>query len=218
MTNIASYIDNTLLKSEATPAQIEALCQESARYRFASVCIQPVYVPQAVELLKDTGVKVCTVIGFPMGVNQTAVKVFEAYRAVQDGADELDMVINVALIKTGQLDAARDEIAQVVEHAMGRPVKVILECCFLTDAEKEAACRVCVEAGAAFVKTSTGLMGGGATVEDVKLMRRTVGPEMGVKAAGGIRDYATAVAMIEAGANRIGTSAGAKIVESAKEA
>ena len=212
--SIASYIDNTLLKQDATPEQIRKICAESIEFGCASVCCNPSYVPLVSECLKESSVKVCTVIGFPLGMNDSKVKAFEAALAAEQGADELDMVINVGRLKAGELDYVKNDIKAVVDAANGKLVKVIIECCLLTDEEKVTACKLAKEAGADFVKTSTGFSTGGATAADVALMRKTVGPEMGVKAAGGVRDYASAMAMIEAGATRIGASSGKKIVES----
>lgn len=214
MKDIASYIDNTLLKQDATPEQIRKICAESIEIGCASVCCNPSYVPLVSECLKGSSVKVCTVIGFPLGMNDSKVKAFEASLAAEQGADELDMVINVGRLKAGELEYVKNDIKAVVDASHGKLVKVIIECCLLTDEEKAAACLLAKEAGADFVKTSTGFSTGGATVADVALMRKTVGPEMGVKAAGGVRDYASAMAMLEAGATRIGASSGKKIVES----
>lgn len=205
-------IDHTLLKPEATKAQIEKLCAEAKEYRFMSVCVNPTWVSLAAELLKGTETKVCTVIGFPLGANSHAVKGFETAQAIQDGATEIDMVINIGALKSGDLDLLRKDIQAVVQAASGTLVKVIIETALLTDEEKVTACRIAKEAGAQFVKTSTGFSTGGATVADVALMRKTVGPEMGVKASGGIRDFKTAQAMVEAGANRLGVSASIAIV------
>ena len=214
MNDIASYIDNTLLKQDATPEQIRKICAESIEFGCASVCCNPSYVPLVSECLKGSAVKVCTVIGFPLGMNDSKVKAFEASLAAEQGADELDMVINVGRLKAGELEYVKNDIKAVVDASQGKLVKVIIECCLLTDEEKATACLLAKEAGADFVKTSTGFSTGGATVADVALMRKTVGPEMGVKAAGGVRDYASAMAMLEAGATRIGASSGKKIVES----
>ena len=215
MKNIQTYIDNTLLKSDATPEMIEKLCQESIEYGFASVCVNPGYVPLAAKLLAGSSVKVCTVIGFPLGQNQTEVKAFEAAMAAKYGAEELDMVINVGRLKAGDDEYVKNDIAAVVKAGGGKLVKVIIETFLLTDEEKVRACRLAKEAGADYVKTCTGFMGGGATVHDIALMRQTVGPEMGVKASGGVRDYESAKALIDAGATRIGASSGKKIVEGA---
>lgn len=211
MNAIRTYIDHTLLKPDATPEQIRRLCTEADENGFASVCVNPAYVPLAAELLKDSAVNVCTVIGFPLGMNATAIKAAEALKAVQDGADELDMVIQVGQLKSGNLAYVEDDIRAVVEAGGGRLVKVIIETALLTDEEKVTACQLAQRAGADFVKTCTGFSGGAASVHDIALMRKTVGPNMGVKASGGVRDYASAVALIEAGATRIGTSSGVAI-------
>ena len=213
---IASMIDHTLLKPEATPAQVEKLCAEAAEYHFASVCVNPVYIPLAARLLDGTGVKVCCVVGFPLGAIAPEQKAAEAASCAAMGAEELDMVIHVGAAKAGDWALVQRDIAGVVKGAAGRTVKVIIETCLLTDEEKVKACEAAKAAGADFVKTSTGFSTGGATTHDIALMRKTVGPEMGVKASGGIRDYATAMAMIEAGANRIGASAGIEIVAAAE--
>ena len=217
--SIASYIDHTLLKPDATVQQIDKLCAEAAEYHFASVCVNPWFVPRCVKNLKDTGVKVCTVIGFPLGATTTETKVFEALQAIRSGAEEIDMVINVSAMKSGSFQTVEQEIQALAAAAEGSALlKVIIETCLLTEEEKIRACQIAKRAGADFVKTSTGFSTGGATVEDIVLMRKTVGPEMGVKASGGIRDYATARAMIEAGATRIGASAGVAIVKAELEA
>ena len=213
---IASMIDHTLLKPEATPAQVEKLCAEAAEYHFASVCVNPVYIPLAARLLDGTGVKVCCVVGFPLGAIAPEQKAAEAASCAAMGAEELDMVIHVGAAKAGDWALVQRDIAGVVKAAAGHTVKVIIETCLLTDEEKVKACEAAKAAGAHFVKTSTGFSTGGATTHDIALMRKTVGPEMGVKASGGIRDYATAMAMIEAGANRIGASAGIEIVAAAE--
>ncbi len=213
---IASMIDHTLLKPEATPAQVEKLCAEAAEYHFASVCVNPVYIPLAARLLMDTGVKVCCVVGFPLGAIAPEQKAAEAAGCAAMGAEELDMVIHIGAAKAGDWALVQRDIEGVVKAAAGRTVKVIIETCLLTDEEKVKACEAAKAAGAHFVKTSTGFSTGGATTHDIALMRKTVGPEMGVKASGGIRDYATAMAMIEAGANRIGASAGIEIVAAAE--
>ena len=213
---IASMIDHTLLKPEATPAQIEKLCAEAAEYHFASVCVNPVYIPLAARLLKGTGVKVCCVVGFPLGAIAPEQKAAEAASCAAMGAEELDMVIHVGAAKAGDWALVQRDIEGVVKAAAGHTVKVIIETCLLTDEEKVKACEAAKAAGAHFVKTSTGFSTGGATTHDIALMRKTVGPEMGVKASGGIRDYVTAMAMIEAGANRIGASAGIAIVAAAE--
>ena len=213
---IAAMIDHTLLKPEATPAQIEKLCAEAAEYHFASVCVNPVYIPLAARLLKGTGVKVCCVVGFPLGAIAPEQKAAEAASCAAMGAEELDMVIHVGAAKAGDWALVQRDIEGVVKAAAGHTVKVIIETCLLTDEEKVKACEAAKAAGAHFVKTSTGFSTGGATTHDIALMRKTVGPERGVKASGGIRDYATAMAMIEAGANRIGASAGIAIVAAAE--
>ena len=213
---IAAMIDHTLLKPEAIPAQIEKLCAEAAEYHFASVCVNPVYILLAARLLKGTGVKVCCVVGFPLGAIAPEQKAAEAASCAAMGAEELDMVIHVGAAKAGDWALVQRDIEGVVKAAAGHTVKVIIETCLLTDEEKVKACEAAKAAGAHFVKTSTGFSTGGATTHDIALMRKTVGPEMGVKASGGIRDYATAMAMIEAGANRIGASAGIAIVAAAE--
>ena len=213
---IAAMIDHTLLKPEATPAQIEKLCAEAAEYHFASVCVNPVYIPLAARLLKGTGVKVCCVVGFPLGAIAPEQKAAEAASCAAMGAEELDMVIHVGAAKAGDWALVQRDIEGVVKAAAGHTVKVIIETCLLTDEEKVKACEAAKAAGAHFVKTSTGFSTGGAATHDIALMRKTVGPEMGVKASGGIRDYETAMAMIEAGANRIGASAGIAIVAAAE--
>ncbi len=215
--NIASMIDHTALKPETTKAQIEKLCSEAIEFGFASVCVNPSYVSLCSQLLKDSKIKVCTVIGFPLGATTTAVKAYEASEAIQNGAREVDMVINVGAVKSGDLDYVKKDIEAVVQAAKGKAlVKVILETCLLTDEEKKVCCRICKEAGADFVKTSTGFSTGGATVEDIRLMREIVKPNLGVKASGGIRDYETAKAMVDAGASRIGASASVAIANKEK--
>lgn len=217
--SIAAYIDHTLLKQDAAAPQIDRLCAEAAQYHFASVCVNPWYVPRCVKHLQGTGVKVCTVVGFPLGATTTESKVFETLQAVRSGAEEIDMVMNVCAMKSGNTRAIEQEIQALAAAVEGHAIlKVILETCLLTEEEKILACQIAKRAGADFVKTSTGFSTGGATVADVALMRRTVGPEMGVKAAGGIRDYATARAMLDAGATRIGASAGIAIVQQEQEA
>lgn len=206
-------IDHTLLKATATTADIEKLCEEAVKYGFKSVCVNPCFVAKAKEFVKDSDVLVCTVIGFPLGANATSVKVFETRKAVEDGADEIDMVINIGKAKEHDFVYLEEEIREVVIAAGGRTVKVIIETCYLTDEEKIEACKAAVRAGAHFVKTSTGFGTGGATVQDVALMRRTVPAEVGVKASGGIRTPEDLQAMVEAGANRIGASAGIKLIE-----
>ena len=215
--SLARYIDHTLLKPEATPAQIAQLCAEARDHTFAAVCINPVNVAQAAQLLQGTPVAVCTVVGFPLGATLPAVKAYETLHALNQGATEIDMVINIGALKAGQFDQVRQDITAVVQTCKSRPVpalvKVILEACLLTDDEKVRACQIAQAAGADFVKTSTGFSSGGATVADVALLRRTVGPGMGVKAAGGVRTRADADAMIAAGATRIGTSSGVKLMQ-----
>ena len=216
--SIASMIDHTLLKQDATGEQIDRLCAEAAEYHLASVCVNPYYVVRCVKNLKGTGVKVCTVVGFPLGATTMETKVFETLQAVASGAEEIDMVINVCALKSGHIRGVEQEIQAMAAAVEGKAIlKVIIETCLLTDEEKVLACQIAKRCGADFVKTSTGFSTGGATVEDVALMRRTVGPEMGVKASGGIRDYAKAKAMIDAGASRIGASAGIAIVEAERE-
>ena len=210
--NYNKLIDHTLLKQDATPEQILALCEQAKQYDFMSVCVNPAYVPLAAEALDGSDVKVCTVIGFPLGMNLTKTKIDEAALAIREGADEIDMVINVGMLKAGHDDYVEEEIRLLKEVAGKRILKVIIETCLLTDEEKVRACLAAKRAGADFVKTSTGFSTGGATVHDVTLMRQTVGSEMGVKASGGVRTHEDLVAMVEAGATRIGTSAGAKII------
>lgn len=215
---LAKYIDHTNLKPGATRADVAALCAEAKEYGFASVCVNPCHAADAARLLAGTDVAVCCVIGFPLGASTTAVKAYEAIDAVHKGATEIDMVINIGWAREGRWGELRAEIAAVVAAIRGRAkLKVILETCLLTDEQKVEACRAAVRAGADFVKTSTGFSKAGATVEDVALMRQTVGPDVGVKAAGGIRTCADAIAMIEAGATRIGASAGVAILEEAEE-
>ena len=214
------YFDHTLLKADALPAQIEKLCAEARQYDFYSVCVNGCHVANCRKLLTGSAVKVAAVVGFPLGACETSVKAFETERACADGASEVDMVINIGALKSGQLDAVRADIRAVVEAAAshGALVKVIIETCLLTDEEKVTACRLAEEGGAAFVKTSTGFSSGGATAEDVKLMRETVGDRLQVKASGGIRDLKTVLMMIEAGADRIGASASVSIMEAARDA
>lgn len=205
-------IDHTLLKQDASPEQIVKLCEEAKEFDFMSVCVNPAYVPLAAECLKGSDVKVCTVIGFPLGMNLTKTKIEEAQLAIKEGADEIDMVINVGMLKAGHDDYVEEEIRELKAVAGSRVLKVIIETCLLTDEEKVRACIAAKNAGADFVKTSTGFSTGGATVHDVALMRKTVGLEMGVKASGGVRTHEDLIAMVEAGANRIGTSNGTKII------
>jgi deoxyribose-phosphate aldolase len=214
---IAKTIDHTLLKSSATAEQVRELCAEARSNRFASVCVNPVWVPIVAKELSGSDVLVCTVIGFPLGANATEIKVEETKLAVKQGAQEVDMVINVGALKAGDTRTVEDDIKAVVHAASqggkGKTVvKVIIETCFLTDEEKRTACELARKAGAHFVKTSTGFGTGGATADDVRLMRKTVGDSMRVKASGGIRSYHDAIAMLDAGADRIGTSSGVAIV------
>ena len=214
--DLAKYIDHTLLKPEATPDQIEKLCKEAKKHGFASVCVNPTNVALAAKLLKGSVVKVCTVIGFPLGANTSFVKAAETRDAIANGADEIDMVINVGALKAKNYDQVEKDIAAVVEAANGNLVKVIIETCLLTDEEKVEACKLSKKAGADFVKTSTGFNKSGATPEDIALMRKTVGPKLGVKASGGVRDTAAALEMIKNGATRIGASASIAIIEGLK--
>ena len=207
------YIDHTLLKPDASQEQIETLIEEAKKYDFASVCVNPTWVNFAAQALKATYVKVCTVIGFPLGANTPELKAFETSDAIQNGANEVDMVINIGALKSRNCDLVERDIRAVVEAAKGTLVKVIIETCLLTDDEKVKACQIAQKAGADFVKTSTGFSTGGATVADVALMRKTVGPDMGVKASGGARSYEDALAFIKAGATRIGASSGVAIME-----
>jgi deoxyribose-phosphate aldolase len=211
-TATARYVDHTLLKPNATQDEVAKLCEEARAFCFASVCINPSYVAYSAQLLRGTGVKICTVVGFPLGSTTPTVKAIEARDAIANGADEIDMVINVGALKSGNDAAALEDIKAVREATRGRVLKVILETSFLSQEEKVRACLLAKKAGADFVKTSTGFGGGGATVEDIRLMRQTVGPLMGVKASGGIRDAAAAQQMIDAGATRLGTSASVAIV------
>jgi deoxyribose-phosphate aldolase len=211
---LAGMIDHTILKPEASQEQVKSVCEEALKYNFASVCVNPGQVPFVAEMLKGSEVKVCTVIGFPLGANTSSVKAFETSEAIKHGAQEVDMVINIGRLKDKDYDYVREDIKAVVDAAKGKALtKVILETCLLTDEEKVIACKLSKEAGADFVKTSTGFSKGGATYEDIKLMRETVGPELGVKASGGVRSYEDAARMIEAGATRIGASASIAICE-----
>lgn len=212
--NINKLIDHTSLKPNTTKDEILKLLDEAKTYDFASVCVNPCWIELAHQELKHTDVKVCTVIGFPLGANTTEVKIFEAKDAIEKGAQEIDMVINVAMLKDKEYDYVENEIQKIVEVAKDKAlVKVIIEACLLTDEEKIKACELSQKAGADFVKTSTGFSTGGATVHDVALMRKTVGTDMGVKASGGVHTHEEALAMIEAGANRIGASAGVKLLK-----
>ncbi|VEF47743.1 deoxyribose-phosphate aldolase [Bacillus freudenreichii] len=213
--NIAQMIDHTLLKADATKDEIKTLCEEAKKHQFASVCVNPTWVEYAADLLKDTDVKVCTVIGFPLGASTTETKAFETKDAIEKGATEVDMVINIGALKGGNLDLVEKDIQAVTSAAKGKAlVKVIIETCLLNEDEKKTACEIAKQAGAEFIKTSTGFSTGGATVKDVALMRKTVGSQMGVKASGGVRSKEDAEKMIEAGANRIGASSGVKIINS----
>lgn len=211
---LAKYMDHTLLRADATLDGIDRVVAEAKQFGCASVCVNPFWVPYVARLLDGSGVATCTVVGFPLGASSTASKVFETTDAIANGADEIDMVINIGELKAGHAELVREDIRAVAEatHAGGKLLKVIIECCLLTDDEKRLACLLCAEAGADFVKTSTGFSTSGATVADVALMRECVGPDFGVKAAGGIRTLADAYAMIEAGASRLGVSAAASIL------
>lgn len=217
--DFAKMIDYTILKPDATKEEIKRICQEALEYGFCSVCVNSSFVYYCAQLLKDSGVKVCTVVGFPLGAMSTAGKVGETIAAIEEGAEEIDMVIHIGMVKSREWDYVKEDIAAVVEAAKGRAaVKVIIETCLLTDDEKVRVCKICKEAGADFVKTSTGFSTGGATVQDVTLMRKAVGPVIGVKASGGIRTSEKAKLMALAGADRLGTSSGIAILkESAKE-
>lgn len=211
--NFARMIDHTLLKAEATKEQIEKLCAEAKQFNFASVCVNPTWVKHSSELLQGSDVLVCTVIGFPLGANTPAVKAFEVKDAIANGANEVDMVINIGALKDKNYDLVQADIAAVVQAAKGSAlVKVIIESCLLTDEEKVKACELAVASGADYVKTSTGFSTGGATAADIALMRKTVGPELGVKASGGVRSLEDMKSMVEAGATRIGASSGVAIM------
>ena len=214
MREILGIIDHTVLKPDTSNSMIENLCKEALEYDFAAVCVNPYFVKLAKELLQDSNVKVATVIGFPLGANTKEVKAYETIDAIKNGADEIDMVINIGALKNKDYDLVKEDIEAVVEAAKGKAiVKVIIETCLLTEDEKKKACELSLEVGADFVKTSTGFSTGGATVEDVKLMKSVVGNEMGIKASGGIRDLETARRMVEAGATRLGASSGVKIAQ-----
>ncbi len=213
-TNYATFIDHTILKADATKNEIETLCEEARKYTFASVCVNPAWVKTAAAALEGSAVKVCTVIGFPLGASTSEVKAFETGNAITNGANEIDMVINIGALREGDDETVKKDIEAVVNAAKGKAiVKVIIETSLLTDKEKRKACELSVLAGADFVKTSTGFSTGGATEEDVKLMRAVVGPEMGVKASGGVRSLVDMKKMIDAGATRIGASSGVKIMQ-----
>ena len=214
MNNLASYIDHTILKPEASEKDVIKICNEALKYGFASVCINPCFVKLAYSILRDSSVKVCTVIGFPLGANTSAVKAFEAAEAIQNGAKEIDMVLNIGALKEGRLGYVQEDIAGVAKACEGKALlKGIIETCLLSDEEKIEACKITKLAGADYVKTSTGFSTFGATEADVALMRKTVGADFGVKASGGIRDLDTALKMIDAGATRIGASASVKIIK-----
>lgn len=210
MNNLASYIDHTLLKPIATKADILKLCEEAKQYHFASVCVNPCWVSLCAEVLKGTGVNVCTVIGFPLGANTSEIKAEEAALAIKQGANEVDMVINIGALKEGDTDRVYQDILAVRKASEGKVLKVIIETSYLTDEEKKTVCKLAAKAGADFVKTSTGFSNAGATAEDVKLMKEASGIK--VKASGGVRTKEDALKMIEAGASRLGASAGIKIV------
>lgn len=211
---VAKMIDHTLLKADATKEEVRKLCEEAKTYEFASVCINPTWVSYASEQLKGTPVKVCTVIGFPLGAMTSEVKAFETKNAIENGAEEVDMVINIGALKDGDYETVSKDIQAVTSAAKGQALtKVIIETCLLTDEEKQKACGLAVQAEADYVKTSTGFSTGGATVADITLMRQTVGPDIGVKASGGVRSKEDAENMIKAGATRIGASSGVKIVQ-----
>lgn len=212
--SLASFIDHTQLKPETKEEKIVSLCEEAKQYKFASVCVNPTWVKKAAELLNGTDVDVCTVIGFPLGANTPETKAFETKNAIENGATEVDMVLNIGALKDGNDQLVEEDMRAVAEAAKGKALtKVILETCLLSDDEKVRACEIAVKAGLDFVKTSTGFSTGNATVEDVALMRKTVGDKAGVKASGGVRSLEDAQAMVDAGATRIGASAGVKIVE-----
>lgn len=210
---INKLIDHTLLKADATKAEVTQVLAEALKYDFASVCIQPCHVSYAAQYLKGSDVKVCTVIGFPLGANTSAVKAFETADAIQNGADEIDMVINIGALKDGQDETVLNDIVAVVQAAQDKTVKVILETCLLSEEEIVKACQLCMQAKADFVKTSTGFSTGGATIENVRIMKAAIDDPMQVKAAGGIRTYEDLLKMVEAGASRIGTSAGCSIMQ-----
>jgi len=216
--DIAAMIDHTILKPDASEAVVLQFCDEAKQYGFCSVCVNAIHVPVVAAALAGTTVKVCAVVGFPLGATPSEIKSVEAAKAVADGAHEIDMVIPIGALKDGKLGYVRDDIAAVRKAASGAILKVIIETCLLTDEEKRVACRLSQEAGADFVKTSTGFSTGGATVEDIAMMREMVGPAMGVKASGGVRTLDAAKAVIAAGANRIGTSSGITLIKAASPA
>ena len=217
--SIARMIDHTILKPDATPDEIAQLCYEARKYEFASVCVNPTHVKMCAELLRGSGVKVCTVIGFPLGASSPEVKAYETETALRDGATEIDMVINIGALKAKDYDLVAKDINGVVRmaHSAGALVKVIIETALLSDEEKKIASLLTKEAGADYVKTSTGFASGGATAEDIAMIREVVGPELGIKASGGVKDFADAEKMVFAGATRIGASAGVKIVQGERE-
>lgn len=214
---IAKFIDHTALSTEKTEQDILQLCEEAVENNFWSVCINSGFIPLAKQKLVNSNVKICTVVGFPLGANLSSVKAFEAQEAIKAGAEEIDMVINIGLIKSGKWDKVREDIETVLTACQGKLLKVILETCLLTKEEIIKACELCRDLNVGFVKTSTGFNKAGATVEDIALMRKTVGENIGVKASGGIRDTDTALAMIRAGATRIGASAGIAIINGLKD-
>lgn len=219
--NVAKMIDHTLLKADAKEEEIIKLCNEAKQYGFKSVCINPYWVQTAAQLLLDSGVQVCTVIGFPLGANTTQSKVYEACDAIKNGATEIDLVINIGALKSKQFALVENDIKDIVTNARvlndAVIVKVILETCLLSEEEKKIACELSVKAGADFVKTSTGFSTGGATIEDIQLMRKIVGPDLGVKASGGVRSFVDVEKMVLAGANRIGASSGVSIVTNSSD-
>lgn len=210
--NLAKYIDHTVLKAESQPSEIYSLCDEALKYKFAAVCVNPRYVKIASSRLAGSDVKVATVVGFPLGANSSAVKAYETVKAIEDGADEIDMVISVGDLLAGDVDYVSKDIREVISAAKGRPVKVIIETCYLSPDQIKQASKIALEEGAAFVKTSTGFGSRGASSEDVRLIKEVVGDRCGIKASGGIRDKKKAQEMIDAGATRIGTSSGIQIV------
>lgn len=214
--DLANYIDHSLLKPTATPNEVKQICEEAFRYNFPAVCVYPSAVSQAAELLHNKRIQVCTVIGFPTGANTSATKLYEAQEAVENGATELDVVINLGWVKTGETDKIYREIAEICELT-GQTVKAILETAVLTDSEKKLAAEVCLDAGVAYLKTSTGWFGG-ATVEDVRLLKEITRGQIGIKASGGIRTYEQALALVQAGASRLGTSRGIELIRQQNEA
>jgi len=214
---VAKTIDHTLLQPHATEDDIRRLCNEAIQYGFAAVCVNPIYVPLAYQVLKGTDIKICTVVGFPLGSTFSEVKVEEARRAVEEGASELDMVISLPMLKSRRYDYVEEEIREIKRAIGGNILKVIIECCYLTDEEKIAAAKIIERAGADFVKTSTGFGPFGAKIEDVKLLRSVLSPHVKIKAAGGIRTGEQALSFLEAGADRIGTSSGTRIIEELKQ-